>query len=205
MTWEDNIQFFTFESPELTRLKEVRRRSNKEKDIRKISNKGHKWQEYTQLLHQVIDDRYLKIDEKILDERRQIAREAGLLFDDPSGLHCEKKHPVEVSSISFGKNERIKNGGSDYRLYFCIPCLEEHLEFLGDYLKAERYLKKLDDLKKTGIVDKEELYSDRVGYHCSSCGVVKGEPRWDESNKGRLIYRCLICDEHIGEYIRKRG
>jgi hypothetical protein len=208
----NRIQDLKFESPELAKLLEQKKKLKR----------GHNWEEETHWLYQMIAKRYFKIDEKIQSERRRMAREAGLLLKDPSGLHCDNHPDTEVYSVKSGYSLGGKHG--DYLLYFCKPCsknyYDSHISLYekcllevsrnpnSGFFSAATYKADIEDFEKRqarldqgNFVIKDSYDSvamEGLGYYCLSCnGVVKGEPEYNwRSNKCSID--CHICGEQIG-------
>jgi hypothetical protein len=207
LSWEKNIQFLKFESPELTKREALRDEASRENTS--TAKAVTRWAE-----------------EKIKDERRRIARKNGFLFDHSSGLHCDIHPNEEVYSIKRGKNNEIFSlfGGSNYLSYFCRHCAENHYEReLSSYKKdlsrgkkafltpecckenIEKFDYRLKESRK-GIFrlrDFEDYRAiDELGYRCSSCGAVSGNPNTEKMDDNYFVYKCVICDKTIGEYFK---
>jgi len=208
--WEKNIRntgIINFKTPELTRLRA----------IKDEESQGTTWTSKAM---------YRWAGEKIKNEKRCMAREAGLLFDDPSGLDCgDERHVTEIIATG-NEYPDIKVRYKEHTIYFCLPCTIEGETRRIAFDKELMFEKKVpSSLCMKNIKDAEEriarlskgdytirtlldkVYIEEVGYHCPSCGVVSGTPNhsWESGlsyrsgeNDRHLSIKCSICDEEIG-------
>jgi hypothetical protein len=214
----NNIQRLKFDSPELKRLAEVWRENNPN-----FASYGEE-KENTWTARAVT----LWTEEKMMEERRHIARDNGYLFDDPSGLTCDRDVFHTPEMVAIVKEQPCEGSDKKYTQFFCRRCAQmkcgSHLEFCirqEDEI-SKREAAELKDLlyrikgKNSTIRDPyDSLDNKRVkieGYNCPTCGIVSGEPYKSYKNYKRVdkhvIYekpvdKCVICHEVTWEYFKE--